>query len=411
MALKKKRAPAGIKNAPELKVRGFRAAGVASGIKKNGKKDLALIISDTPASTAALFTTNMVKAAPVVFDMRRLKAGAGTMRGIIINSGNANACTGRAGYAAARTMAAAAEAASGAPRGSFLVSSTGVIGVPMPVEKVSAAASLLAGAASPGGLHDAAAAIMTTDAFPKKTVVCGRVGSKLVTIAGIAKGAGMICPDMATMLAYFLTDADVKPSVLKAALVEAADASFNSIIVDNDTSTNDTVVILANGSSGGARITSRSSAEYRAFVRLLTRAALHLAQLIVKDGEGATRFLEIAVTGAPTNALARRAARTMAESMLVKTAFFGCDPNWGRLIAAVGRAGVKFNPEMVDISLNGVRVASGGLDTGKEKQAARAIRKKEVRVEVDLNSGPGSSRVWTTDLSYEYVKINSAYRT
>ncbi|MFQ5737025.1 MAG: bifunctional glutamate N-acetyltransferase/amino-acid acetyltransferase ArgJ [Thermodesulfobacteriota bacterium] len=400
-----------MKSSAELRVRGFRASGICSGIKKDGRKDLALIISDTPAATAALFTTNRVKAAPVVFDMRRLKGGSGTTRGVVVNSGNANACTGPAGYAHAREMAGVVERAAGSARGSFLVSSTGVIGVPLPVDRVVSGAGALAGAAHPGGLHDAAEAIMTTDAFPKKAIARGRVGSKMITIAGIAKGAGMICPDMATMLAYFLTDADVAPPVLKAALKEAADASFNSIIVDNDTSTNDTVMAFANGASGALPVRSRSCAEFKAFARLLTGVAVELAHLIVKDGEGATRFIEIEVAGAPSEAAARRTARTMAESFLVKTAFFGGDPNWGRLLAAAGRAGVKFNPDKADIFLNGVQVVKAGLDTGKERQAARAIKKREVYVKVDLHAGAGSSKVWTTDLSYEYVKINSAYRT
>lgn len=401
-----------LKPAPVLKVRGFRAAGISSGIKKTGKKDLALIVSDKPATTAALFTTNKVKAAPVVFDMRRAKNGHCTSRGVVVNSGNANACTGAAGYRNTRAMVEAVEKAAGFSRSSLLVSSTGVIGVPLPVEKVIGAADALAEALSPDGLHDAAEAIMTTDAFPKKSAVRGRVGGKLITIAGITKGAGMICPDMATMLAYFLTDADVSGPVLKAALKEAADASFNSIIVDNDTSTNDTVMIFASGEAGSSPIKTRKSPEYAQFVRLLTKLSVELAHMIVKDGEGATRFIEVQVTGAGTDADARKAARTIAESFLVKTAFFGGDPNWGRILAAVGRASIKFNPDKADIILNGVPVVKHGLDTGAEKEAAAAIKCKEVMVKVNLNGrAKGTARVWTTDLSYEYVKINSAYRT
>jgi len=402
-----------VKPAPELKVRGFRAAGISAGIKKTGKKDLALILSDSPVTTAALFTTNKVKAAPVVYDMRRARHGHCETRGVLVNSGNANACTGAGGYKNAGAMVRAVEKAAGSGASSLLVSSTGVIGVPLPVEKVISHADALVAALSPDGLHDAAEAIMTTDAFPKKAAVRGKVGGKLVTIAGITKGAGMICPDMATMLGYFLTDAAISGPVLKAALKEAVDASFNSIIVDNDTSTNDTVMIFASGEAGAARITSRSSDDYRAFVRLLTRLSVELAHMIVRDGEGATRFIEVQVTGAATNADARAAARTIAESFLVKTAFFGGDPNWGRIIAAVGRAGIKFNPDKADIHFNGVAVVTGGLDTGAEKEAASAIKQREVVVKVDLNGKGrgGSARVWTTDLSYEYVKINSAYRT
>ncbi|MDP2689235.1 MAG: bifunctional glutamate N-acetyltransferase/amino-acid acetyltransferase ArgJ [Deltaproteobacteria bacterium] len=392
-------------------MRGFRASGISSGIKKNGRKDLALILSDVPARTAALFTTNKVKAAPVLYDMKRVKGGHSVSRGVIVNSGNANACTGAEGYGHARRMAGAAEAAAGTGRGSILVSSTGVIGVPFPIGKVTDGAPSLAAALSPGGLHDAAEAIMTTDAFPKKAVSRSRVNGRLVTVAGIAKGAGMICPDMATMLAYFLTDADITGPALKAALKEAVDGSFNSIIVDNDTSTNDTVIIFANGASGAPVVSSRASGGYGAFVKLLKGVAVELAHMIVRDGEGATRFIEISVTGAASAKDARKAARTIAESFLVKTAFFGGDPNWGRILAAIGRAGIRFNPGKADILLNGVPVVRNGLDTGREKQAARAIKKKEVLVDVGLKGGNGSARVWTTDLSYEYVRINSAYRT
>ncbi len=398
----KKKRPAG------FAVPGFKAAGIACGIKKNGKKDLALILSDAPASVAGLFTTNSVKAAPVLLDMKRI--GKGVSRGVIINSGNANACTGKPGYEAAGAMAALAEKASGAKKGSIMVASTGVIGVPFPVKKVEAGISSLVGSLSYSGLKSAAEAIMTTDAFMKKASTKVNINGKKITIAGIAKGAGMICPDMATMLAFFATDAEIKAPALRKALKLASDASFNSIIVDNDTSTNDTVMVFANGCSGCGEIRPGTK-EFGAFERALRAVSTELAHMIVRDGEGATRFIEIDLKGAASALSARKAARTIAESFLVKTAFFGGDPNWGRILAALGRSGIRMREEKVDISLNGVPVVRKGLDTGREREAAKAIKEKEVRVSVALNIGRHSTKLWTSDLSFEYVRINSAYRT
>ncbi|MBI5493318.1 MAG: bifunctional glutamate N-acetyltransferase/amino-acid acetyltransferase ArgJ [Deltaproteobacteria bacterium] len=392
----------------EFAVPGFKAAGIACGIKKNGKKDLALILSDGPASVAGLFTTNSVKAAPVLLDMKRVRKGVS--RGVIINSGNANACTGKPGYEAAAAMATLAERASGAKKGSIMVASTGVIGVPFPIKKVEAGISSLVGSLSYSGMKSAAEAIMTTDAFMKKASAKVNINGRKVTIAGIAKGAGMICPDMATMLAFFATDAEIKAPALRKALKLAADASFNSIIVDNDTSTNDTVMAFANGCSGCGEIRPGTK-EFAAFERALRSVSLDLAHMIVRDGEGATRFIEIDLKGAASVASARKAARTIAESFLVKTAFFGGDPNWGRILAALGRSGVRMREEKVDISLNGVQVVKKGLDTGREREAAKAMKEKEVSVSVALNIGRHSAKLWTSDLSFEYVRINSAYRT
>lgn len=392
----------------DLKVRGFKAAGIACGIKKTGKKDLALILSETPAEVAAVFTVNRVKAAPVLLDMKRVKRG--TSRGVIVNSGNANACTGSDGLRVAEAMTSAVEGALRLKKGDILVASTGVIGVPLPVGKVASGVQGLVSALSADGLHEAARAIMTTDAFPKMAVKRARINGRTVTVAGVAKGAGMICPNMATMLAFFVTDANIKSTTLGRSLRESADASFNSIIVDNDTSTNDTAMIFANGLSGTGEI-KPGTKEYASFTRLLTGVSTELAHMIVRDGEGATRFIEIRVNGAATGAGAKRAARTMAESFLVKTAFFGGDPNWGRLLAAIGKSGVKMREDKVDITFNGVPVVKNGLDTGAEKKAAKAIKVRDITVTVDLNGGRHSGRVWTTDLSYEYVKINSAYRT
>jgi len=394
--------------ASDLKVRGFKAAGVSCGIKKNGNKDLALIFSETPAQVAAVFTENRVKAAPVLLDMKRVKSGVS--RGVIVNSGNANACTGKDGNRVAEAMTKAAEKALGLKKGDMLVASTGVIGVPLPVERVTSGMDGLVAALSPTGLSDAGRAIMTTDAFPKMAIKKARIGGRLVTVAAVAKGAGMICPNMATMLAFFVTDANIKAKALGRALKESADASFNSIVVDNDTSTNDTAMIFANGLSAGDEIKAGTK-EHASFTALLTGVSTELAHMIVKDGEGATRFIELTVTGAPTASGARAAARTMAESFLVKTAFFGGDPNWGRLLAAIGKSGVKMREGKVDITFNGVPVVKNGLDTGNEKKAAKAIKTRDIAVTVELKAGKHSATVWTTDLSYEYVKINSAYRT
>jgi glutamate N-acetyltransferase/amino-acid N-acetyltransferase len=393
---------------PGLRVTGFRAAGVAAGIKKNGKKDLALIVSDKPAQVAGLFTTNNVKAAPVLLDMKRVKKGVAS--GLIVNSGNANACTGADGARKAEQMTALAEKALGLKKGSMLVCSTGVIGVPLPIEKVASGLPSAVKALGYDGIPAAGEAMMTTDAFQKAGERRARIGGREVIIAGLCKGAGMICPNMATMLAFFMTDANIKAPVLAEALKKAVAASFNSIIVDNDTSTNDTALAFANGMSGASEIKSGTK-EFTEFTSLLTSLSIELAQMIVRDGEGATRLVEIEIKGAATAQDARSAVRTIAESFLCKTAFFGGDPNWGRVMAAIGRSGIRMKEEKVTIEFNGVRVVEKGLDTGKEKEAARAMKQDTLIVSVDLKSGKCSDRVWTSDLTYEYVKINSAYRT
>lgn len=390
-----------------MRVPGFRASSTSAGIKKKGSLDMALIVSDVPAVAAGLFTTNAVKAAPVLLDMERVRGG--TARGIIINSGNANACTGKAGMKDALATAELAEKALGLKKGELLVASTGVIGVPLPMEKITAALPGLTAALGERGFCAAGEAILTTDAFTKTALVKVKIDGVVVTILGVAKGAGMINPDMATMLAFFMTDAAITKAPLMSALKAACGTSFNSIMVDNDTSTNDTVLILANGKSGLA--VKKGTEGYAKFSAALEDAAKRLAKMIVKDGEGATRFIEIEITGAASDKEARQAARTIAGSYLVKTAFFGADPNWGRVAGAIGRAGIKMDEACMDISFNGVAVAEGGLDTGAEKQAARVMKRKNVLLQVNLNMGSGSATFWTTDLSYEYVKINSAYRT
>jgi len=386
--------------------RGYRASGVASGVKKKGK-DLALFVSDLDAEAAGVFTTNRVKAAPVIFDRRRIRRGP--FRAIIVNSGNANACTGEAGLEDARRMASKAEEAAGLAKGSALVCSTGVIGVRLPVERIESAMPRLVRGLSREGFMDAAEAIMTTDAFPKVWSAAAPVGRGRVTVTGVAKGAGMIAPSMATMLAFFFTDAAVRAPLLGEILSDVVEETFNSIMVDNDTSTNDTAIIMANGAAGLAEIKGKGRA--RTFASLVREVAFSLAHMIVSDGEGATRIAEISVKGARSDREARLAARTVAGSLLVKTALFGADPNWGRVMAALGRSGARFDPGKVDITFGGVPVVKDGLDAGGEKRAARVMRKKEVLIEVDLKGGPGSARFWTSDLGHEYVRINSSYRT
>lgn len=407
----KKRAPRVQKKkmrSARIRVPGFTASGISCGIKKSGAPDLALILSETDAAVAGVFTTSSVKAASVLLDMKRVKRGVS--RGVVVNSGNANACTGRLGLKTAEGMASRVEAELGLSSGEIMVSSTGVIGVPLSIEKILDAVPGLVGSLAPDGFEDAARAIMTTDAFEKTASGKARIGSKMVTLAGVAKGAGMICPNMATMLAYILTDANIKHRALSSALKTTVDATFNSIVVDNDTSTNDTVLAFANGLSGSREIRP-GTRDFDAFVELLTSVSLKLAKMIVADGEGATKIIEIDLRGASSMVAARKGARAVAESMLVKTAFFGSDPNWGRVVAALGKSGIKVVEDKVDITFNGVRVVKGGIDTGNEKKAAKAIMAKEVVVTVELNQGTGSAKFWTSDLTYDYVKINSAYRT
>ncbi|MFQ5442531.1 MAG: bifunctional glutamate N-acetyltransferase/amino-acid acetyltransferase ArgJ [Thermodesulfobacteriota bacterium] len=391
-----------------LTVPGFRASGISCGVKKKAKLDLALILSDVDAEAAGLFTTNRVKAAPVLLDMERISSGKS--RGVVVNSGNANACTGKKGYDDSQKTASLVEKALGLKKGDILVCSTGVIGVPLPIKKIESAVPRLVKKLDPQGLSEAASAILTTDAFEKTFCAKKTIGGRPVTIAGIAKGAGMIAPDMATMLAFFFTDACIKSRVLGKALREAVDATFNSIMVDNDTSTNDTVLAFANGQSGCAEIKAGGDG-YEGFAGLLKETALKLAHMIVRDGEGATKFVEIEIRGATSAKEARRAVRTIAGSMLVKTAFFGGDPNWGRLIAALGRAGVSMDQSKVDIFFGHVPVVKGGLDAGNERRAAAVFKKGEFTVRVELNRGKGCARLWTSDLGYDYVRINSSYRT
>jgi glutamate N-acetyltransferase / amino-acid N-acetyltransferase len=397
--------------------RGFSFSSAACGLKKS-KLDLALLVSESPASAAAMFTTNRVQAAPVLASQAHLKKSRHRMRGIIVNSGNANCCTGSLGVAAAATTAlkVAWELARLHPS-QVLVCSTGVIGVPLRVEKILKAVPGLvrARSANAGAFAQFTRAIMTTDTRPKWAAAICRIGGpgqkKTVRIIGCCKGAGMIEPNMATMLAFLATDAAISPVQLKRALRGAVGGTFNAITVDGDTSTNDTVAILANGASGAREITSEG-AGFKTFSAALEKVCRTLALKIVEDGEGAQRVIEIEVRGAPSDRAADRIARTIANSPLVKTALAGADPNWGRILAAAGRAGVAFEFERVDITLAGILVCRrGGEHPFSERVAHRKMLAKYVPIVMDLRAGRGHARMWTCDFTKDYVDINASYRT
>lgn len=388
--------------------RGFLFSVAEAGIKKPGRNDMALIYSEADAVAAGTFTRNKIKAAPVRLDMTRIRSGKG--RAIIVNSGNANACTGARGMRNAEEMAALAGAGLGVPEERVFVCSTGVIGVQLPMERMRPAIEEMASSPDWAGIEDAARAIMTTDAFPKLTGRKLRIGGKEGKIAGICKGAGMICPDMATMLAFIMTDIAVERKALKAALKEAVESSFNGITVEGDTSTNDTVIALANGMLGNREITTGST-HLRAFKTALSEITQELSRLIVKDGEGATKLIEVELKGARGEKQARKGALCVANSVLVKTALYGRDPNPGRIMAALGRAGIEMGEEKTDIHIGGVKVVSRGLLTDRVAEAREVLKGSEVRIIIDLHSGRARARVLTCDLSEEYVRLNAEYAT
>ncbi len=391
-------------------LKGFQFSAVEAAIKKPGRKDLALIFSEVPAKGCAVFTINAVKAAPVLVSMERIKSGL--VRAVIVNSGNANACTGEPGMVV--TLATSQLVADGLniPVESVQVSSTGVIGVQMPMERISSAIPALIDGLSSGTLDDVAQAIMTTDTFAKMEARSATAGGVNYTVAGITKGSGMIMPNMATMLAFIMTDADIEAALLEKMFRRAVDTSFNAITVDGDMSTNDTCLIMANGMAGNPVI-SESTPEASVFEALLNDVLLSLAKQIVRDGEGATKFVEIRITGAVNDAEAKLAAMSVANSSLVKTAFFGQDANWGRIFAAVGYSGAKLDQSRMSLHFDDVCMARNGVFTGgdAEQQGTVVLKKKDFTVTVDLASGNGSATVYTSDLSYDYVKINADYRT
>lgn len=387
-------------------IEGFRFAGIASGIKKNGQPDLGLIAaSEGPVAAAAVLTRNLVRAAPVEITQKRLAASRGRLSAILVNSGNANACTGAAGREQALQASKAVALALGVRDALLVPASTGVIGAVLPGAKIASAAPALVAALREDGASDFARAIMTTDQWRKVAVATFAVGHRTVTVLGIAKGAGMIHPDMATTLGFVLTDAAATPSELRAILKRATDATFNAISVDGDTSTNDTLVLAASGASG-----ARGGKKLE---RAVTDVLGALAESIVRDGEGAQHVVRIEVSGLATDLDARKAARTIATSPLVKTALHGRDANWGRILAAAGRSGVRFDPARARIAIGGERIVEGGVPVGAEAEAraAAVMAGPRYTIEVSLGRGRGRAHYLTCDLGTEYIAVNANYRS
>lgn len=392
-------------------IRGFKYAAVAAGIRKKDRLDLGLIFSEKPAVAAGVFTRSRVQAAPVLLDMERI--GQGRAQAILVNSGVANACTGKKGMQAARTCAELAAAALQIDGNLVQIASTGVIGEQLPVEKVEAAMDGLVGALSPAGYEEVSRAIMTTDTVPKTAERTCTIGNNEVKLFGMAKGAGMIMPDMATMLCFVMTDAVIAADILQQHLSRGVMQSFNRITVDGDTSTNDTVLILANGAAGNPEIAAPDTEDGTLFEAALAELLKDLALQIVADGEGATKTVSIQVIHASSERDAEQAARTIANSPLVKTAFFGEDANWGRIIAALGRSGVAFAQDRVDIAFDDVLLVQDGLGQGvaAEAGATEVLKRKTFTVTVDLKTGQASCSIYTCDLSIDYIKINADYRS
>ncbi|MCZ6684476.1 MAG: bifunctional glutamate N-acetyltransferase/amino-acid acetyltransferase ArgJ [Candidatus Dadabacteria bacterium] len=391
-----------------ITIPGFLGSGVSSGVKKKGKKDLALIFSEVPAKAVGVFTTNIVKAPPVLVGMDRIKSGY--CQAVLINSGVANAFTGKEGLKDSILTSKYAANELGIAESLVIPSSTGVIGERLPTDKMKKALPKLVKDLRKDGFLDVAEGIMTTDTFPKYSSTKIRIGNKTGTIVAIGKGAGMIAPNMATMLAYILTDINIGRRALTKALKNVVSNSFNKIIVDGDTSTNDTVLLLANGKLGNTAI-KESGSEYRKFERAVTEVATEVAEMIVQDGEGATKVAKIIVKGAKTEKDAQKIARTVGTSLLVKTAFFGEDPNWGRIVAAAGRAGVNFDPNKIDLFFGDQKILSNSKEVMNEKKAQSILKKPKFEITLNIKSGKASSFVIASDITFEYVKINANYRT
>ncbi len=391
-----------------IKVPGFLGSAVSSGVKRSGKLDLALIYSEVPAKAAGVFTTNIVKAPPVLLGMDRIKSGY--CQAVLINSGVANAFTGKQGLKDSIVTSKDAAHELNIAESLVIPSSTGVIGGRLPIDKMKKAMPNLVKKLSEDGFLDVAHGIMTTDAFPKYAVKQINIERKKGTIAVIGKGAGMIAPNMATMLAYILTDINVGKRALSKALKNTVNNSFNKIIVDGDTSTNDTVLILANGKLGNTLI-KETGIEYKKFEMALTEAASEVAEMIVRDGEGGTKVAKIIVKGAKTEKDAEKIARVLGTSSLVKTAFFGEDPNWGRIVAAAGRAGVGFDPNKIDLYFDDQKILSNSKEVMDEKKAQNVLKKPKFEVTLNIKSGKASSFVIASDLTFDYIKINAHYRT
>ena len=394
----------------DFKVNGFLFSGISAGIKKNGKRDLGLIYSDVPAKVAGLFTTNAVKAASVQLNLRRIKEGI--CQAVVVNSGNANACTGAQGLRDASRISSLVAKRMGLKEKLVFTASTGVIGVPLPMKKIEERVPELIEALSPKGWMNTVESIMTTDTFPKVEVATCRIKGKQVKLCGMVKGAGMIRPDLATMLSFLVTDANFGTPLLQRMLKKAVEESYNRITVDGENSTNDTVLLLANGKAGhcSLKIVDRDA---DIFQSMLSEVCQNLAKSVVKDGEGATKFFEVLIRGARNKEDAKQAAYTVAHSPLVKTAFFGEDANWGRILCALGHSGARINPNRIDVFFNNTPIVKNGVGVNprSEEKAAKVIKKKSFKVIVDLNQGESQFSVLTTDLSLDYVKINASYRS
>ncbi|MCH7707956.1 MAG: bifunctional glutamate N-acetyltransferase/amino-acid acetyltransferase ArgJ [Myxococcales bacterium] len=393
-----------------IKVPGFRAAGVACGIK-DGAHDLALLVSDGPATAAGVFTRSTVVGAPVEWSRR--VARRGRARAVVVNSGCSNVAMGERGRRDAKAMAELAAAKLGVKTEEVFVASTGVIGEPLPMANVRRGIGAAAAGLEATGWEEAARAIMTTDTFPKCAWTRLRLGGRNVTVAGIAKGSGMIEPNMGTMLAFLATDAAVSAPILRRVLKRAADASFNRVTVDGEGSTSDTTLLLASGVAGNPLIQNPRSPGLRKFEAAVREVSRSLARDLARDGEGATKLITIRVSGARSSAEAERAARRIANSMLVKTAIFGRDPNWGRILQTVGAGRIRLNLDRTEVALGGVTVFRKGAATGPgaRRRAARKLEASEVEVSVYLGVGRSKSVVWTCDLTYDYVRINAEYTT
>jgi len=396
------------RRAHRVRVPGFRFAGVRAGLKARGP-DVALIAADAPAVVAGVLTKNVAPAAPVVLTRERLALGRTS--GVLVHAGNANACTGRQGMKTAADAAARAAALLGVAPAAIIPSATGRIGVQVPRDKLFAGVDAAYAALAPGSFADAAQAITTTDAFPKTAVRRLRLGRTAVTIAVMGKGAGMIAPNMATLLVYALTDAKLERRAADRALRAAADATLNQSTVDGDTSTNDTLLLLASGAAGNDVVRAGSPA-HRRFTDALTSALEEIARLVVLDGEGSTKLIEVKVRGARTDADAQRIARAIATSTLCKAAFHGGDPNWGRFVCAAGTAGVDFDADRVDVVIGGVVVSRRGRPQPSAlAKAATRMSRRECEIFLDFHAGPGKGRMLTSDLTVEYVHFNAAYTT
>ena len=394
----------------DFKVPGFLFSGISAGIKKDGKRDLGLIYSEVPAQVAGLFTTNAVKAAPVQLDRERMKRGL--CQAIVVNGGNANACTGIQGLRDAKRVSSLVARQLGIDERLVFPSSTGVIGSRLPMKKIEEGIPELIDQLSSEGLMKTVEAMMTTDTFPKVEVATCRIKGKQVKLCGMVKGAGMIRPDLATMLSFLVTDACIKAPLLQQMLERAAEASYNRITIDGETSTNDTVLLLANGKAGHPYL-SRMDRNAEAFQSMLSKVCRSLAQSVVKDGEGATKLVEVLIQGARNIEEAKQAAYAIANSPLVKAAFFGEDANWGRILCALGYSGVPIDPNKIDLFFDKAPIVKKGVGLGPrlEEKAGQILKKKSFKVTADLHQGRSQFSVLTTDLSLDYVKINASYRS